>query len=373
MHRTAEHTTRRTYSHHDRRRARTWLNWTAGIAAAAALLASVSDADAAPPATLGAYGADLKRVSVSGLSSGGFMTAQFDVAYSGELIGAGIVAGGPYHCAGLSDLVPPFTAATTLCMQPVGDAPSADDAWRDAQAFAKLDLIDDPANLRKQRIYVFSGAKDSVVATKVVDQTARFYEVAGVPDTQVSYRKHPDAGHAFVTDRPQDIACDANRSPNINNCGFKQSHDIVRWIYGTADAPLNPPAEVAHGKVLTFDQAPFDKTRHASLLKSGYVYVPAACEAGGCAVHVVFHGCTQSAQTIGERVVRDVGYNEIADTNRLIVLYPQVAKSSANPLGCWDFWGYTSADPDRPDFYTRQAPQMAAVMKMIQRLGQARP
>lgn len=373
MHRTVEHATRTTYSHHDRRRARAWLNRTACIAAAAALLTSLSDADAAPPATLGAYGADLTRVSVSGLSSGGFMTAQFDVAYSGELIGAGIVAGGPYHCAGLSDLVPPFTAATTLCMQPVGDAPSADDAWRDAQAFAKLGLIDDPANLRKQRIYVFSGAKDSVVATKVVDQTARFYEVAGVPDTQVSYRKHPDAGHAFVTDRPQDIACAANRSPNINNCGFKQSHDIVRWIYGTADAPLNPPAEVAHGKVLTFDQAPFDKTHRASLLKSGYVYVPAACEAGGCAVHVVFHGCTQSAQTIGERVVRDVGYNEIADTNRLIVLYPQVAKSSANPLGCWDFWGYTSADPDRPDFHTRQAPQMTAVMKMIQRLGQARP
>ncbi len=368
MHRTAEHESRLTQPPRTLR-ARALPYVIAGLTVAATFLCNVPDADAGP---LDAYGADLQRVSVSGLSSGAFMAAQFNVAYSAELIGAGIVAGGPYHCAGLSDLVAPFQAAVTLCMQPVGAAPSADNAWRDAQAFAKDGLIDDPANLRKQRIYVFSGAKDSVVATKVVDQTARFYELAGVPDTQVSYRKHPGAGHAFVTDRPQDIDCSANRSPNINNCGFKQSHDIVRWIYGAADAPLNPPAEVAHGKVLTFDQAPFDAAGRASLFKNGYVYVPTACLAGGCAVHVVFHGCTQSAQTIGERVVRDVGYNEIADTNRLIVLYPQVAKSSSNPLGCWDFWGYTSADPDRPDFYTRQAPQMAAVMKMIQRLGQAR-
>ncbi|WP_084210044.1 extracellular catalytic domain type 2 short-chain-length polyhydroxyalkanoate depolymerase [Ralstonia sp. A12] len=370
MQHTAKHLPRPKKTPSTRLRARALAYVIAGIALTATTLCRASSADDAP---LGAYNADLKRVSVSGLSSGGFMTAQFDVAYSSELIGAGIIAGGPYHCAGLSKLVPPFTAAATLCMQPVGPAPSAEDAWRDAQAFAKKGLIDDPANLRTQRIYVFSGGKDSVVSTRVVNQTARFYELAGVPNRQVYYNRIPDAGHAFITNQPSDAACSSNRNPYINNCGFRQSHDIVRWIYGTAGTPVKAPAQVARGKLLAFDQTPFDTTHRASLLQTGFVYVPADCEAGGCAVHVVFHGCTQSVQTIGDRLVRGVGYNEIADTNRLIVLYPQVAKSSANPLGCWDFWGYTSADPDRPDFYTRQAPQMAAVMQMIRHLGQTRP
>jgi hypothetical protein len=42
---------------------------------------------------------DVDKVSVSGISSGGFMAHQFHVAHSGNLMGVGIIAGGPYHCA----------------------------------------------------------------------------------------------------------------------------------------------------------------------------------------------------------------------------------------------------------------------------------
>ncbi|KVL49489.1 poly(3-hydroxybutyrate) depolymerase [Burkholderia territorii] len=345
---------------------------TACIAVAAvATLAPPAVAAAADP--LPAYGADLQRTSVSGLSSGGFMAAQFDVAFSSRLIGAGIVAGGPFYCAGVNALIPPAVAATTLCMQPIGPAPSADDAWRAARVFAQRGEIDDPAALRGQRIYVFSGAKDTVVSTRVVDQTARFYTLAQVPASNLQYRESPDAGHAFITNRAEDNACSANASPYIDNCGFQQAHDIVRWIYGTSDKPLNPPAAQAAGKLLKFDQRAFDTQRRASLGDTGYAYVPADCERVACAVHVVFHGCVQNVAAVGEKMIRGVGYNEIADTNRLIVLYPQVEKSAVNPLGCWDFWGYTSTDPLHPDFYRRDAPQMTAVMRMVQRLGAARP
>lgn len=37
---------------------------------------------------LNGYGADLTKTSVSGLSSGAFMTSQFHVAYSDKLVGA---------------------------------------------------------------------------------------------------------------------------------------------------------------------------------------------------------------------------------------------------------------------------------------------
>ena len=35
------------------------------------------------------------ETSVSGLSSGAFMAVQYQVAYSGSVVGAGVVAGGP--------------------------------------------------------------------------------------------------------------------------------------------------------------------------------------------------------------------------------------------------------------------------------------
>lgn len=50
--------------------------------------------------TLSAYNVDPSSVSVSGLSSGGFMSVQLGVAYSDVFkVGFGVFAGGPYDCA----------------------------------------------------------------------------------------------------------------------------------------------------------------------------------------------------------------------------------------------------------------------------------
>lgn len=49
---------------------------------------------------LSAYNVDPKSVSVSGLSSGGFMAGQLGIAYSGTFqTGFGVFAGGPFDCA----------------------------------------------------------------------------------------------------------------------------------------------------------------------------------------------------------------------------------------------------------------------------------
>jgi hypothetical protein len=42
---------------------------------------------------------DAGGISVSGLSSGGYMAVQFEVAYSSLVMGAAVIAGGPYYCA----------------------------------------------------------------------------------------------------------------------------------------------------------------------------------------------------------------------------------------------------------------------------------
>ena len=59
------------------------------------------------------------------------------------------------------------------------------------------------------------------------------------------------------------------------------------------------------------------------------------------------------------------------NTNRLIVLYPQTAARygwwAFNPRACWDWWGYTG-----PAYATKEAPQLRAVVAMVERLGSQR-
>jgi hypothetical protein len=297
------------------------------------------------------------------------MAAQFDVAWSKHLVGAGIVAGGPFYCAGLFPLADPASAAQTNCMNPLGDTgPRAQDALAAARKFAGEHRIDDVGGLASQRVYVFSGTQDRTVTTRVVSQVPLFYRLAGTPEDRIRYVDNVPAGHALITDSSANTACALSQPPFINNCGFEQSQDILRWIYGS----LKAPAATA-GNLLSFDQSPFDPNGNASLGPTGYVYVPTACTQSGnaCRIHVAFHGCLQNAQKIGDLYARSTGYNEVAENNRIIVLYPQAGTSAKNPLGCWDFWGYTSNDPLHPDFYSQSAPQIAAVMNMVRRLSEA--
>ena len=48
---------------------------------------------------LGQYKVIKGESSVSGLSSGAFMTVQLHLAHSASFAGAGIIAGGPFRCA----------------------------------------------------------------------------------------------------------------------------------------------------------------------------------------------------------------------------------------------------------------------------------
>ena len=110
---------------------------------------------------------------------------------------------------------------------------------------------------------------------------------------------------------------------------------------------------------------------------SAYAYVPKSCDTQTCKVHVAFHGCEQGATKIGDLFYMTTGYNELADTNNIIVLYPQVQASELvpfNPKGCWDFWGYSSPLQafGMVNFYSKQAPQMAAVKAMLDRLSHRR-
>ena len=120
------------------------------------------------------------------------------------------------------------------------------------------------------------------------------------------------------------------------------------------------------GKLTTFDQTGY---KGVGLASEGAIYIPDTCRASaGCRIHIAFHGCQQSRGAVGDAFISGTGFAAWADTNRIVVLFPQVTASPfTNPLGCWDWWGYTGFD-----YLTRDASQIAAVHKMVETLAAAR-
>lgn len=299
---------------------------------------------------LPALAAETAKVTVSGVSSGGYMAVQMHVAYSGRVAGAGALAAGPYYCAAGS-----LWTAWQTCM--TGSPPAAK---ADAERFAREGRIDPLANLAGAPVWLFSGSRDRTVSADVVEALARQYALFGA---KLALVKDKPAGHAMVTEHAG-AACGATEPPFINDCDYDAAGEILRYLLGR----LAPPSNDSRGRLIEFEQDEFGASRAISMGKTGFAYVPESCAAEKCRVHVAFHGCRQGAEAIGDRFARDAGYNRWAASNRLIVLYPQVAARNApsafNPRGCWDWWGYTGAA-----YATKDARQMRAVLAMVERLG----
>jgi poly(3-hydroxybutyrate) depolymerase len=324
----------------------------AGIAAAS-LPTSARAADPLP-----SFHVDLAQSSVSGLSSGAYMAGQFHVAFSQTLVGAAIIAGGPYDCAEGQ-----LGVALNRCMQTTAGGPDAAHLLARAETLAREGRIDPLSGLDGDRVYVFSGTRDDTVTPAVVDQTVAFYRQAGVPEARIEYVHDLAAGHAFLTE-DRGNACGSTETPFINDCDYDQAGALLGQIYG----PLNPPATAPGGRLIEFDQTEFlPQPIDHGMAATGFAYVPASCAGGEpCRVHVAFHGCKQTVDLIGHAFLTESGYNRWADSNHLIILYPQAHATALNPNACWDWWGY-----DDPDYAIRSGRQMAAVRAMLTRLAGA--
>jgi poly(3-hydroxybutyrate) depolymerase len=313
--------------------------------------------------TLPSFKLEPDSTSVSGLSSGAFMAVQLQVAYSASIQGAGVVAGGPYYCAAGN------LAYTGICMGQVAlMPPNALLMAAAARRHAATQQIDATSHLARRRLYVFRGTADTVVGHSATDATVSFFQQMGMPASQVLYVDKIPAGHALITPSFGN-ACSANAAPYISHCevdgqGYDQSGELLRHILG----PLQPRATSLAGKLLTFRQRTYAPAS-TGMAEQAFLYVPPSCAEGqNCRVHVALHGCQQSAEKVGKNFVADTGYNEWAEHNRLLVLYPQVNASTRpyNPKGCWDWWGYTGSA-----YATRGGAQMKAIKAMIDALGRA--
>src|SRR6516165_1472129 len=288
--------------------------------------------------------------SVSGLSSGAFMAVQLHLAHSADFIGAGIIAGGPYRCAesylgaalGAEDAC--ALSALYVAMTPLtpATAPNPKRLAALAQQTAAAGGIDPVNNLAGDRLYIFTGSKDTVVHSVAVKATRDFYLELGVNPDNINFVDDVPAGHSIITNNPTDSPLDANQPPYINYGKSFQSHKILQHIYNNV---LSDPTPSTPGRIVRFEQAPFlgkDEAR-ASMGTYGFAYIPSRVQEGAKArgVHIVLHGCKQGYDYVnfvagradvtnqppyGNRYITTTGYNEMAESNDIIMLYPQATR-----------------------------------------------
>ena len=295
---------------------------------------------------------DKTQTSVSGLSSGGFMAAQLHVAYSATFKkGAGIVAGGPFYCAEGS-----ITNATGRCMASPAGIPTST-LVNTTNTWAGQGSIDPVANLQSSKVYLFSGSIDSTVKTGVMDALKTYYN-SFVPAANVVYKKDIAAEHAMITD-DYGSACTTKASPYINDCNFDLAGALLGHLYDALNPRNN--AALPAGNFVEFNQSQFI-TGHG-MAPTGWAYIPQACTSGTqCRVHVVLHGCQQNVTLVQQQYVRNTGYNRWADTNNLVMIYPQTSTQATN--SCWDWWGYDSVN-----YAKKSGPQMAAIKAMVDQVS----
>jgi poly(3-hydroxybutyrate) depolymerase len=316
---------------------------------------SRGDEDAPADARLAAHPIDPASVTVSGISSGGAMATQFHIAHSELVQGAAVLAAGPYYCAEGS-----VGEALGRCMKGEPAIPTAQ-LLEQAGRYAGEGRIDPLAGLAGDRVWIYNAAADPHVLSPVVDATQAFYVALAGPE-HVLRLSQPGASHTFPTADPGAASCGAVESPFIGNCGVDGARTLLGHLYGELVANAAP----RDGGLHEFDQRPYAAlSGSASLAASGWVYVPQGCgpgEAGGCRLHVAFHGCQQGGSFVGDAFVRRAGFLAVAEANRIVVLFPQAEKSlePLNPLGCWDWWGYEGAD-----YATRDGRQVRAVRAMV--------
>ncbi|WP_330277018.1 hypothetical protein OG205_15920 [Lentzea sp. NBC_00516] len=325
--------------------------------AAASLSISLAAVPPPQPGTLTKY--DITGTYVSGVSSGGYLANQLHVAYSSVFQGAGIFSAGAYDCAQNN-----VNTALLACMDTFQPRKTPAELEQLTRTRAAAGTVDPPANLSGDPVWLFHGSADDTVDRVVNDDLAAYYRDFGA---RVAYNNTSAAGHAWVSPIGPN-ACGVTTSPYVNKCG---TTDPVKEMLGHLFGPVNAAAPTLSGKLVQFDQnayAPGGNAASISMGREGFAYVPRACDTGPCKLMVTLHGCYQYYGLVGNALMDKAYLNEYADTNNMIVLYPQATTMTGNPRGCWDWWGYQS-----PQYALRTGPQMTAVVNMVKALSTSGP
>lgn len=341
---------------------------------ASAVAGNAARKDASPPTTtvrLQRYKIDPNKVFVAGISSGGFAAVQMHVAHSSTFKGAAVYAGGVYWCAGVGGAATALANCGGLTL-PTNQASysstlTASETYLDTQS--ALGTIDSSTNLRGQPVYLWSGTQDQVVNPLEMADLRSEYRHYGAT---VHFDNAYPAAHGWESPDGE-LACGTLGSPYMVRCATAgATYDSVKTWLTMFIGPLRPRNDgKLSGALLTFDQTEFGASPNLSMSSTGTVFVPGACARGEqCGLVLAMHGCLQQESLIGNRWVTEAGINEWADTNKLVVVYPDTIASSApgptNPNGCFDWWGYSNQYD--PNYAVKSGLQMSVLYAMVQRV-----
>jgi poly(3-hydroxybutyrate) depolymerase len=334
--------------------------------------ASTGAAPAVPAISrLQRYQIDPAKIFVAGISSGGFAAVQMHIAHSSTFKGAAIYAGGVYWCAGLEGAAGALANCGGQTL-PTNEASynstlAASQAYLDAQS--SLGTIDPAANLAGQPVYLWSGTQDVVVNPREMADLSAEYQHYGA---NVRFDNAFPAAHGWESPNGE-LPCGTLGSPYMVTCSVNGTpYDSVKTWLTMFLGRLNPRnGGKLSGTLATFDQTEFGASSNVSMSPTGKVFVPKSCAEGKtCGFVLALHGCKQQEALVGNRWVAEAGINEWADTNRLVVVYPDTIASSApgptNPNGCFDWWGYSNQVD--PDYALKRGAQMSVLYAMVQRV-----
>jgi len=275
------------------------------------------------------------------------MAAQYEVIFSSEVVGSGIIAGGMYYCTEGSELrVPKCGVSPKGVLGYDALAPDVNDLAAFPATFFKQGKIDDPANLVHHRVFMWSGSNDYIVETGVMQATVSVYQKYGLAPGNIVTNFTSNSGHGWPTLWINASSCSLPILPWMAGCNRDVASDILNLMWG---APLPHPRGVqVNANLFAFDQSLYVPAgislSDSQVAQTGYIYIPTACSATPkalCKLHIAFHGCTQSYNTpgVGDTFVRYTGLNEWAESNSIVVLYPQIQYEVSNPGACWDYTG----------------------------------
>lgn len=320
-----------------------------------------------PPTDLPALGAMPEAASVVGVSSGGYMATQLAVAWPERFSGVGVLGAGPWGCAQGA-----LSLALNQCMMTRRGLPSLDTLEQRHERYMALEQVGSREALRQLRTYVWHGDADATVSPALGDVLAKQWQGwLAEPDEQLRYVQRENTGHGWPVAMPKDAPidpqslgdCHLGGGSHVLACGDNVAADMLDWLY-----PERPVQE-SEGELRRFDQSEFAVK---GLADTGYVFVPEACDAGGCPVTVALHGCQMNDEAIGDTFARYSGLNRWAEEHGQIILYPQAESSMANPQACWDWWGFAESTWQiNPLHDTREGTQAKALMAMVERLQEA--
>ena len=297
------------------------------------------------------YNIDSSRISVSGISAGAMMATQLHVAHSSLFSGVALLSGGPWYCARGS-----MQRALGPCMK--GGDIGTDQLTASAKQAEADGAVDMLANLADDRAWIFHATLDEAVAEPVAQAAISFY-AEFIPQESITYVGDVEAAHGFPT-LETGVSCNEMESPYLNACNYDAAGNLLAALHGELE-----PRAAATGELKEISQPGADD---ATMLDNALLYVPQSCANGeACGLHVALHGCLQSSDYIGNAFAAGAGYNEWAEANRLLVLYPQVASSRIaplNPMGCWDWWGYTE-----DSYATKAGPQITVIKATMDALA----